>query len=52
MFVQTYWMNQSLDTNLDYDLESFKEAIFDLKRICKKIYLFKITINQLNVYYF
>ena len=47
MFVQTYWMTQSLDTHLDYDLESFKEAIYDLKRICNYS-IFNLKLNYSN----
>jgi hypothetical protein len=45
MFVQTYWMTQSLDSHTDYELESFKEAISDLKRI-RKLFLFLSLIDK------
>lgn len=35
MFIKTFWLTQSLDTQVDYDLESFKEALSDLKHIRK-----------------
>ena len=34
-FVQSYWLSQSFDADLDYDLESFREAYAELKRIRK-----------------
>lgn len=36
MFVKTFWLSQSLDTQYDYDLESFNEALTDLKQILKE----------------
>ena len=39
MFVRTYWTTQSLDTQAEYELESFKEAFNDLRRICKIYFL-------------
>ena len=47
-FVQTYWMTQSLDNHLDYDLESFKEAIADLKRIRKRETYYFYSYNETN----
>ncbi len=35
MFVQSYWHTQSLNTEIEYDLESYKEAYTELKRMGK-----------------
>ena len=34
-FSQFYWTTQSLNANVEFELESFKESFSDLKIICK-----------------
>lgn len=36
MFVKTFWLTQSLDTQNEYELDSFQEALKDLKQILKE----------------
>ena len=46
MFVKTFWLTQSLDTQNEYELDSFQEALKDLKQIRNYISNFNALINS------